>query len=41
MSHLPFLFIGNKEYLHLDCYIFRESLQLASWNFLSNLVIQK
>ena len=34
VSNLPFLFIGKKEYLHLDGFIFRESLQLAAWNFL-------
>ena len=34
LSHLPFLFIGKKEYLHLDGFIFREILQVAAWNFL-------
>ena len=34
ISHLPFLFIGEKEYLHLDGFIFREILQVAAWNFL-------
>jgi len=34
ISHLPFLFTGEKEYLHLDGFIFREILQVAAWNFL-------